>query len=497
MAEGAKKILPATDEIAEILGLNAEEPKAQAEKTAEQLLPMSDVDSEAQVIFPEEIGVHEEKAAVIPEGLTTKKAYFTPDQIKSYTKLAVFKYGPYVLIFAIAVGAYTLYLSKFSFSSIFKSSSKVEQTNKANKLAELQKQQSSDYNNWIKQFYYEVSDASVLEPDKVGPNGLTNFQNYLLGLNPKASSSGINGKTDVENLASGINPGTGKPLTSEELDFINNYFDIEGLNNKVVVDKLEASKASGSVDQNNIVNPGSNLPSHSQNQIKGVSSGIRGPLPVNLPYIEPFPIFVPAPSVKPEAAAKPAVVTAVQNNSSSNSAPVNSPAPSNNAVQTKQVISGFSDEGIKFNTNIPGRLEIPSLKINVPIIWSKTTKDVDSDLSKGVVHYPGTALPGDLGTSYISGHSSNYTWRKGNYNRVFAKFGELPKYASFKVTVVGLDGKDIKLHYVVLAVKEFAADDQAQFENTGESIVALSTCWPLNTTERRLVAFGKLTQVER
>ncbi|MFA5860051.1 MAG: sortase, partial [Elusimicrobiota bacterium] len=88
-------------------------------------------------------------------------------------------------------------------------------------------------------------------------------------------------------------------------------------------------------------------------------------------------------------------------------------------------------------------------------------------------------------------------WVKGDFNKVFSKLGDLADNTSFKITVVQKNGKDAIFHYVVTGRKEFSATDQEQFKNTGESIVALSTCWPVGSTAKRLVVFGQVTQVER
>jgi LPXTG-site transpeptidase (sortase) family protein len=133
----------------------------------------------------------------------------------------------------------------------------------------------------------------------------------------------------------------------------------------------------------------------------------------------------------------------------------------------------------------------------MPIIWTKANKDMLSDLLKGAVHYPGTALPGQTGTSYISAHSSNYPWVKSKYRDAFARLGAVKKGDSFMVTVTDPLGKPIKLHYVVDEIGIFKADDQRQFANTSNSVVALSTCWPVGTTANRLVLNGNLSQVER
>ena len=132
----------------------------------------------------------------------------------------------------------------------------------------------------------------------------------------------------------------------------------------------------------------------------------------------------------------------------------------------------------------------------MPIVWSQDPKNFDADLQCGVVHYPGTALPGQIGTTYIAGHSSNYPWAKGSYNQIFSTLGKLANNTSFKITVTQTNGKTVTFDYVVTSSKQFSPTDQAQFANTGKSIVALSTCWPVGSTAKRLVVFGQLTQTE-
>ena len=144
-----------------------------------------------------------------------------------------------------------------------------------------------------------------------------------------------------------------------------------------------------------------------------------------------------------------------------------------------------------------GELDIPSLGITVPLIWTQSTGDLLKDLPNGVVHYPGTALPGQIGTSYISGHSSNYSWIKGNYNKVFATLNNLKQYDSFVIKVKDTSGKTVTYHYAVDDKAIFNANDQQQFANVGKSTVALSTCWPVGTSQNRLVVFGELTQIEQ
>lgn len=95
-------------------------------------------------------------------------------------------------------------------------------------------------------------------------------------------------------------------------------------------------------------------------------------------------------------------------------------------------------------------LRYPAYNINAPIIYSdlrdlfETNKDgtinflkpadmssVDSPLQiklqDGVVHLAFTPQPGEIGNSYIVGHSSNYPWVKSNYNTIFKPIEEKSK----------------------------------------------------------------------
>ncbi len=76
---------------------------------------------------------------------------------------------------------------------------------------------------------------------------------------------------------------------------------------------------------------------------------------------------------------------------------------------------------------LPDTLLIESLDLNVPVIYVTETSDKvwQKGLERGVVHYPGTANPGEYGNVYIFGHSSDYRWRAGSYKRVFATLPDI------------------------------------------------------------------------
>ncbi|HEX3095789.1 MAG TPA: sortase [Patescibacteria group bacterium] len=366
---------------------------------------------------------------------------------------------PYIVIFAIGIGLYFFYFSDVSFTNIFKSSSitleKVTTTASDKDLDKLKADQKANYLKWMSQFFFAVNDDAIVSMDAdVSGNGLTNFEKYLLDLNPKVYSTRGTDKPDGQLVIEGINPWTGKPFTDKQKELVSKYINTELISNRITAAALNR----GVTKFAEYVNPGS--PYYvSPDQLRAVQNAN--------PTIS-----------SPEVASE---QTAYQASQHANPTPT-----------TTANLNPNND----INQNIPGKIDIPSVKVSVPLTWTKDVKDFDNDLKKGTVHYPGTVLPGQLGTAYISGHSSGYIWDHSAYKQIFAVLGQVKDGDSFTITVTLNSGKQAIYHYVVSSRGEFQADDQAQFANTADSVVALSTCWPVGTTARRLVLFAKLTQTE-
>ncbi len=162
----------------------------------------------------------------------------------------------------------------------------------------------------------------------------------------------------------------------------------------------------------------------------------------------------------------------------------------NTVINSSSSVLGISK--INYDLNKAGRLSIPKLNLQVPIIWSKDPGDFENDLTQGVVHYPGTALPGERGTVYISGHSSDYPWKQHDYKYVFAQLNVLEPGDDVFVDVYGLDGKLYSYRYRVSAENIYKPDDQAQFIDNSAAKLNLSTCWPIGTAKDRYVVTGIL-----
>ncbi len=371
--------------------------------------------------------------------------------------------APYAVIFVIGLGLYFFYFSDFSFTNIFRTNNitleKITDGSSNKDLENLKEDQEAAYLKWMAQFFFAVNDEAIISMDTdVSGNGLTNFEKYLLDLNPKVYSTRGTNTPDGELVIQDTNPWTNKPFTDKQKELVDKYINKELISNRITAAALNR----GVTKFAQYVNPGS-------------------PYYVEPDALREYQQNNPTLS-SPGVVSNQTAYTASQQASSG---------------QTGAPAQGNLNSGTDINWDIPGKLEIPANNISVPLIWTKDVKDFDADLKKGVVHYPGTVMPGQVGTSYISGHSSGYLWDKSPYKQIFAILGQVTDGTSFTITATQKDGKQVRHHFVVTRRGEYAANDQAQFVNTAESLVALSTCWPVGTTARRLVVFGKLTQTEQ
>lgn len=141
---------------------------------------------------------------------------------------------------------------------------------------------------------------------------------------------------------------------------------------------------------------------------------------------------------------------------------------------------------------IPGgsTLIIPKIGVIAPIIYpeSRAEKDIQENLVKGLVHYAGTAVPGEVGNTFITGHSSNFWWVKGNYNYIFVN---LDKLAVGDQAIIYHNGK--KYVYSATEVKIIEPTDVSVLSATDTPTLTLMTCTPPGTNWKRLIV--KLAQI--
>lgn len=125
----------------------------------------------------------------------------------------------------------------------------------------------------------------------------------------------------------------------------------------------------------------------------------------------------------------------------------------------------FNDSKVSFYT-----VSIPKLKIEDAIVSIG-----GEDLSKNLVQYPGTALPGKNGNAVIFGHSVlPIFYNPKNYMSIFSTIPTLKKGDDIYIEYDGISYK-----YEVEELFEiFPTDIQILEQNSSDSFITLVTCVP-------------------
>lgn len=135
---------------------------------------------------------------------------------------------------------------------------------------------------------------------------------------------------------------------------------------------------------------------------------------------------------------------------------------------------------------------IPKIKVTAPIIWDVTSKgDLTTDLLEalqgGVVRYPQTALPNQIGNVFLTGHSSNYWWEKGRYKTIFALLDRL-----VVGDVVHVKYEGIVYTYRVSRQQVVKPTQTSVLDSTAKPTLSLMTCTPVGTNLLRRVVTAEL-----
>jgi sortase A len=144
------------------------------------------------------------------------------------------------------------------------------------------------------------------------------------------------------------------------------------------------------------------------------------------------------------------------------------------------------------------RLIIPRINQNIPVVkvgseslikrdWGALENEMQKALQDGVVHYPGTSLPGQTGNVVITGHSSYFPWDAGRFKDVFALLHDVVK--GDRIVVYSNQDKYL---YEVNDTKVVMPDNIEVLKQTPDDRITLITCTPVGTNLKRLIVTAKL-----
>ena len=140
-------------------------------------------------------------------------------------------------------------------------------------------------------------------------------------------------------------------------------------------------------------------------------------------------------------------------------------------------------------TSIPDNnfsLIIPQIDINtkvIPLVDLADENATQKALKTGVVQAKGSSSPGQLGTIYIFGHSTDSPWHIKLYNAIFYPLKDVEEGSEIIIIYEGNP-----FIYQVEEKKIISANDLQYLTNPSEKEkLILLTCWPPGTTLKRLL----------
>lgn len=139
----------------------------------------------------------------------------------------------------------------------------------------------------------------------------------------------------------------------------------------------------------------------------------------------------------------------------------------------------------------PDRLAIPSLGLEAPLVYVDATDELTLQigLTKGVVHYPGTAQPGEYGNAFYFGHSSDFPTKPGNYKTIFALLPEI-KLGD----IIDITNQSGRLFRYQVIDKQIVSSSQTEFlsqSDQSDKILTLQTSYPVGTALKRYIVQAK------
>jgi sortase A len=129
---------------------------------------------------------------------------------------------------------------------------------------------------------------------------------------------------------------------------------------------------------------------------------------------------------------------------------------------------------------------IPKINVDVPVVYNLSSNDekaIQASLENGVVHYPGTAVPGQNGNVVVVGHSSNNLLNKGKYKFAFVLLNRLQEGDTITMQYGGK--RYVYRVYEKVIVKPTDVSVLGPTDKTAS--LTLITCDPPGTSLNRLV----------
>ncbi len=137
-------------------------------------------------------------------------------------------------------------------------------------------------------------------------------------------------------------------------------------------------------------------------------------------------------------------------------------------------------------TEVENSIYIPKIGVMAPIVIeeSENREVLLKSLERGVLLFPGSVEPGNIGSTVILGHSSGAIW-SGGYKSVFSLINKLEKGDLVKVY---FNNEEFVYRVSKLNILSVEKLDEVVGDSNGTNTLFLSSCWPIGTPWSRIVA---------
>lgn len=169
------------------------------------------------------------------------------------------------------------------------------------------------------------------------------------------------------------------------------------------------------------------------------------------------------------------------------------PRPSGERFSAKETFfsQNFKQESECTFSEKTNSILVPKIGIEAPLIFpNESDTDFTDDLNRGVVHYPGSGLPGKQGETIFLGHSAPLGWPKLPYNWIFSDLKKLEPQDEIYIFFQNCEYKyEVMSKYFVDKGQELPA-----LSLESESVLTLISCWPPGRAFQRIVVRAELVK---
>lgn len=146
------------------------------------------------------------------------------------------------------------------------------------------------------------------------------------------------------------------------------------------------------------------------------------------------------------------------------------------------------------DSNQKNQADTPSYTISIPKIKleSALVSTIDNDLTKHLVNYQGTGIPGKNGNAVIFGHSTlPQLFNPKDYKTIFANVYQLRNGDNIYATA-----NSVTYTYKIFKITVVDPEDSsALVQDYDNSYLTLVTCTPPGTTWKRLIVKSRLEKI--